>query len=182
MSRITRLGWLAYALALVVIVADQALKFWVLNVFDLPGRLDALRAAGAPAFIPVLGPFHLSLVTNEGVSFGFLNIGATWTRWVLSAFSVAVAGALAVWVRKADKPLLAVAVGFIIGGAIGNVIDRLRLGSVTDFIDFSSLHFFPWVFNVADSAITVGSVLLIWDLFLAPKNPVPAESAGKQGA
>jgi signal peptidase II len=59
------------------------------------------------------------------------------------------------------------------GGAIGNVIDRIRLGSVTDFLDFSRM-WFPWVFNIADSAISVGAVLLIWDLFMAPRKRAPA--------
>ena len=112
------------------------------------------------------------MVWNRGVSFGVLNIDADWTRWVLSAFSLGVAGALAVWAWRVDRPVLALAVGLIIGGAVGNAIDRVRLGAVTDFIDVTRL-WFPWVFNLADSAISVGSVLLIWDLFLAPRNRAP---------
>jgi signal peptidase II len=158
MIRIPRLAVIAYALALTVIIADQALKHWVLDVFHLKARVSS----------PVIGPFWLTYVRNSGVSFGVLNIAADWTRWVLSAFSLAVAGALAVWAWKVDRPILALAVGLIIGGAVGNAIDRLRLGAVTDFIDVTSIGF-PWVFNLADSAISVGSVLLIWDLFLAPR-------------
>jgi signal peptidase II len=134
----------------------------VLDVFGLPERFSA----------PVAGPFYLTMVWNKGVSFGVLNIDAEWTRWVLSAFSLGVAGALAVWAWKVDRPILALAVGLIIGGAVGNAIDRVRLGAVTDFLDFTRLMF-PWVFNLADSAISVGSVLLIWDLFLAPRNRAP---------
>lgn len=166
MTRPNRLALFAYALALVVIVADQALKWWVLDVFDLPARVSA----------PVVGPFWLSWVENRGISFGVLNLDADWTRytrWALSAFSIAVALSLAVWVRRAERPILAVAVGLIMGGAIGNVIDRVRFGWVADFLDFSRL-WFPWVFNVADSAISVGAVLLIWDLFLAPRKRAPA--------
>jgi signal peptidase II len=158
MTRVPRLALIAYLLALAVIVSDQALKYWVLDVFGLPERFSA----------PIAGPFYLTMVWNKGVSFGVLNIDAEWTRWVLSAFSLIVAGALAVWAWKVDRPILAVAVGLIIGGAVGNAIDRLRLGAVTDFLDFTRLMF-PWVFNLADSAISVGSVLLIWDLFLAPR-------------
>jgi len=166
MTRPNRLQLFAYALAVAVIVADQALKWWVLQVYDLPDRVSA----------PVVGPFWLSMVWNRGVSFGFLNLGADWTRytrWALSIFSVAVALALAVWVRKVERPILALAGGLIMGGAIGNVIDRLRIGAVADFLDFSRL-WFPWVFNIADSAITVGALLLIWDLFLAPRKGAPA--------
>jgi signal peptidase II len=158
MIRIPRLAAIAYALALVVIVADQATKYWVLEVFRLPERGSA----------PVLGPLWLTMVWNKGVSFGVLNIEADWTRWTLSAFSVIVAGALAVWAWKLDRLVLALALGLIIGGALGNAVDRVRLGAVTDFIDVTRL-WFPWVFNLADSAINVGSVLLIWDLFLAPR-------------
>jgi signal peptidase II len=170
MNRVPRLPILAYALAVVVIVADQALKYWVLDVYQLPERLSELAAttgADRPS-ITVLGPFHLSLVANKGVSFGFMNIEAPWTRWALTAFSLGVAAALAVWAWRVEKLLLAISVGLIMGGAVGNAIDRIHLGAVTDFLDFSTLHF-PWVFNIADSAISVGSVLLVWDLFLAPR-------------
>ncbi len=161
MTRIPRLALVAYAIAALVVIADQALKWWVLDVFRLPDRVST----------PVLGPFWLSMVWNRGVSFGVLNLDASWTRWTrwgLSAFSVAVAIALAVWARRVERPILAVAVGLIMGGAIGNVIDRLRIGAVADFLDFSRL-WFPWVFNIADSAITIGACLLVWDLFLAPR-------------
>ena len=175
MIRFTRLAWAAYAIAVVVIVADQALKYWVMDVFDLRAHLAqiASETGNYEPSVPVLGPFHLSLVRNTGVSFGVLNIGAEWARWVLSIFSIVVAGALAVWARQVEKPLLAVATGLIMGGAIGNVIDRIRLGAVTDFLDFSRM-WFPWVFNIADSAISVGAVLLIWDLFMAPRKRAPA--------
>jgi signal peptidase II len=160
--RIPRLALIAYVLAVAVIISDQALKYWVLEVFRLPDRSPS----------PLAGPFWLTLVWNKGVSFGVLNIDADWTRWVLSAFSLGVAAALAVWAWRVDRPILALAVGLIIGGAVGNAIDRVRLGAVTDFIDVTRL-WFPWVFNLADSAISVGSVLLIWDLFLAPRNRAP---------
>jgi signal peptidase II len=169
MRRVSGLAILAYALAIVVVVADQALKYWVLDVYRLPERLSELAALGneRPS-IAVLGPFHLTLVANKGVSFGFMNAEAPWTRWALTVFSLGVAAALAVWAWRVQKLLLAISVGLIMGGAVGNAIDRIHLGAVTDFLDFSTLHF-PWVFNIADSAISVGSVLLVWDLFLAPR-------------
>jgi signal peptidase II len=108
------------------------------------------------------------MVWNRGVSFGFMNVEASWTRWALTIFSLGVAAALAVWAWRLEKLALAISVGLIMGGAVGNAIDRIRLGAVTDFLDFSALYF-PWVFNVADSAISVGSVILVWDLFLAPR-------------
>ena len=161
----SRLALLAYALAVVVVAADQALKYWVLEVYRLPARLAdaAVRLGVDNPSIPVLGPFHLTMVRNRGVSFGLLSIDAEWSRWGLTVFSIAVAIGLGVWVRRVERPILALAIGLVMGGAIGNVIDRMRLGSVTDFLDFSALGFFPWVFNIADSAISCGVVLLLWD-------------------
>lgn len=155
MKSITRLGWTAYAIAIVTIVLDQISKAWILAALGtLPGATQ-----------PVAGPFHLTLVHNYGMSFGLFR-GSELSRWLLTIFSAAVVVGLAVWARKAVKPLMAVGIGFIIGGAFGNnLIDRIRFGYVVDFIDVSRLHF-PWVFNVADSAITVGVCLLLLDSFL----------------
>jgi signal peptidase II len=154
---------MAYAVAALVVVSDQALKYWVLSVFDLPDR----------GSVAVIGPFRLSMVWNKGVSFGFLNGDFGWTRWALSAFDLVVAAGLGFWVRRAERPLLALAIGLVIGGAIGNLIDRLRMGAVADFLDFHEL-FFPWVFNIADSGITVGVILLLWDAVMAPRKRAPA--------
>ena len=158
-----RLGLFAYALATSVVALDQAVKFWILEIFRLPERASA----------PVLGPLTLSMVWNRGVSFGMLTSDAPWTRWALTAFSLLAAGALAVWAWRIERVLLAIAVGLIMGGAVGNAIDRIRLGAVADFLDFKQL-FFPWVFNVADSAITIGAALLLWDVFMAPRKGAPA--------
>jgi signal peptidase II len=167
MIRAHRLAFLAYGLAIAVIVADQALKYWILDVYCLPERLADLAAATGTdrPSIHVMGPFQLSLVWNRGVSFGFMNVEAGWTRWALTVFSLIVAAALAVWAWRVEKLTLAVAVGLIMGGAIGNAIDRIRLGAVADFVDVSHLYF-PWVFNVADSAISVGIVLLLLDMLI----------------
>ena len=111
----------------------------------------------------MFGPLRLTGVWNPGVSFGILQGPHVLVRWMLAAFSIAVAIMLAFWVRNARRPLFAVAVGLVIGGAVGNVIDRIRIGAVADFIDVSPLHF-PWVFNVAGLAITVGICLLLIDM------------------
>jgi signal peptidase II len=150
MSIVSRTGGLAFALAAGVAVLDQQAKAWILNGLRLaPG--DSLR---------VWGPLRLTLVENNGVSFGLFQGDAPWGRWALAAFSLAVATALAVWVRKANKLYTGFALGLIIGGALGNFLDRVRDGQVVDFLDVRALHF-PWIFNVADSAITVGVVLLL---------------------
>jgi signal peptidase II len=153
MSKITKLGWMALALAAAVVVADQAVKYWILQVL----RLQEGQS------LPLLGPIRLTGVWNPGVSFGFLQAQHELVRWLLAAFSVVVAVILAAWVRTAQRPLFAVAIGLVMGGAVGNVIDRIRIGAVADFIDASQLYF-PWIFNLADSAISIGICLLLVDM------------------
>ncbi len=153
LKSISKLGWAAYGLAAFVILADQLSKYWILYVYDLPARFST----------PIAGPFSLTMVWNRGVSFGLFRADADLVRWILTLFSIGVAIALAIWVRKAHRPLLGVGLGLVIGGAIGNAIDRIRFGAVVDFLDFQRLGFFPWVFNVADSAITIGVVFLLLD-------------------
>lgn len=163
---VTRLGVWAYALALAVLVLDQLSKFWVLEVFELEARRS----------VEILPVFSLSMVWNRGVSFGLMQAEVDWARWGLAVFSAGVALALALWARRVKRPLLAGALGLVIGGAVGNLIDRVRFGAVADFLDFSGLGFFPWVFNVADSAITVGVLLLVLDSLM------PQRKASARGA
>ena len=150
---VTRSGWSAYALACAVIIIDQAVKYWILTGLGLqPGETR-----------PVLGPLHLTLVANRGVSFGFLRADQDFARWGLVAFSLIVAALIVWWARRAHRGLQAIGYGLIAGGAIGNAIDRARFGAVVDFIDVQRIGFFPWVFNVADSAITLGVIALLLD-------------------
>ena len=155
MPNITRQGWIAFAIAIAVIMLDQLTKVWVL------AALGATEGVG----VQVLGPLHLTMVHNEGMSFGLFR-GSELARWGLTLFSAVVVVVLANWARTAVRPLLAAGLGLIMGGAFGNnLIDRVLYGYVVDFIDVSRLHF-PWVFNVADSAITIGVGLLLLDSFL----------------
>jgi signal peptidase II len=151
----TRLGRMALILAALVVVLDQAVKGWVLYGLDLPLVVSQ----------KVAGPLYFTMVWNSGVSFGFLRAQHDLVRWLLAAFALVVAGMLIGWVRKAERPLFATAVGLVIGGAVGNMIDRVRLGAVADFIDVSRL-WFPWIFNVADSAISIGIGLLLLDMLI----------------
>ena len=158
----TPLGLYAYVLAAVVVIIDQLSKWWVLNGLHLPERGQ----------IPVLPVFRLTMVMNPGVSFGLLRADTALGRGLLIGAALLVVIALAVWVRRADRPLFATALGLVMGGALGNnLIDRARIGEVVDFLDFSGLMF-PWVFNVADSAISIGVVLLLIDSFMGSK-PAP---------
>jgi signal peptidase II len=147
---VTRLGWVAFAVALVLVVLDQALKHWVVGGLGL--TVGDSR--------PMVWPLSLTLVRNDGISFGFFQTHAPWTRWALAAFALAMSVVLAVVARRADRLVIAIALGLILGGAVGNLIDRIWLGAVVDFVDVHPL-FFPWIFNLADAGITVGATLWI---------------------
>jgi signal peptidase II len=166
MKGVTRPGWMALLLAALVIVADQAAKYWILAVLGLQEGQT----------IEIIGPLRLTGVWNRGVSFGLLRADHDLVRWAFVAFSGIVAIVLATWARKAERPLFATALGFLMGGAIGNAIDRVRFGAVTDFVDVSRLHF-PWVFNVADAAINVGIACLLLDMLLQDRNDKAARAA-----
>lgn len=156
--KIPRIALAAYGFAILIIVVDQLTKAWVLSGLDL-------RELGrVPVWPPIL---NFTWVENRGVSFGLFGDGSA--RWMLSVFSVVVAGVLSWWALKADRRLLVTSIGLIMGGAVGNVIDRIRFGFVVDFLDFSGTGVFPWVFNVADSAITIGVILLILDSLLSER-------------
>jgi signal peptidase II len=157
--KIPRITLAAYGFAVLVVIVDQLIKAWVLNGLGLQ-----YEGQSHPVMDPV---FNITLVHNEGVSFGLFGDGSA--RWMLSVFSLAVAGVLGWWALNADRRLLVSAIGLIMGGAIGNVIDRIRFGFVVDFLDFSGTGFFPWVFNIADSAITIGVIMLILDSLLSER-------------
>ena len=156
----TRWGWRAYAIAAIVLALDQLSKYWILSVVRLPER----------ATMEVFWPLQFTRIWNEGVSFGLLQAEHDLVRWGLVVFSLGVAVLLSVWARSQTRLLPALGLGLVIGGAIGNAIDRARFGAVVDFIDVQRLGFFPWIFNIADSGITIGVVLLLLDS-LRPQRP-----------
>ena len=142
--------WLGLALA--VIVADHLTKWWV------SASLDFQEA------IPVLPFFSLVLVHNTGAAFSFLANAGGWQRWFFIAVGI-IATVILVRLlkRHAHEPRLAIALALLLGGALGNVIDRVVLGHVVDFLYFHYKSFAWPAFNVADSAISIGAGLLIWD-------------------
>ncbi len=144
------------ALAAITIVVDQVVKISLIALLTDPDRMIALT-----------GFFNLVYVKNFGVSFGLFNAGSTAGPWILSALSVAVAGGLVVWLRRVESHWLGAAIGLIIGGAIGNAIDRIRLGSVADFFDFYAFGYHWWAFNVADAAIVGGVAFIVLDGLLS---------------
>ena len=154
----------ALGLVVATLVVDQASKQLMLGY---------LLKAGAT--VPIIeGFFRLVVVWNRGVSFGLMSSGkAALPPWVLSAVAVAVCIALFLWLRRTDRVLTAWGIGLVMGGAIGNVIDRARWGAVFDFADF---HVGRWhwpAFNVADLAIVVGVALMLIDLLIGERRRAP---------
>ena len=157
-------------LILVILSLDQASKYWVLNHLDL-------LTIGKIEISPI---FDLTMVWNYGVSFGALKAHADWQRWGLVIMSGVIATIFAVWLFKAQRRQTFIALALVIGGAIGNLIDRVRFGAVADFLDFSGF-FFPWVFNVADAAITIGAILLAIDMLMNPDDtPQSKQNSGSK--
>lgn len=146
-----------------LLVADQASKWWILEVARLPevGHIPLLEA----------GPFGLDLtmVWNRGVTFGLLSGDGPWHHLVLALLAAAIALFLLRWMARAENRLTAVALGAVVGGAIGNVIDRIRFGAVVDFVDTHAWGWHWYVFNVADAAIVCGVAALIADALFRPK-------------
>jgi signal peptidase II len=147
-------GWVWLPLTLVVIAADQLSKWWIVSHLYVDQRLHVL---------PVL---DITLWYNKGAAFSFLAEAQGWQRWLFTGLAVVVGGGLLVWMRRLrgrSQWLLCCALALILAGALGNVIDRLRIGHVVDFV---LVHWnnsiFP-AFNVADSAITVGAAFLLLD-------------------
>ena len=147
------------AAALVTLVLDQIAKLYTLFVYDLPVRE------------PVhLTPFlDLIVVWNRGISYGLFQQHTEAGRWILVAVSLAAALALSVWIRRTEGRLLAACLGLIVGGAVGNAIDRVAYGAVFDFIHFHIGSFSWYVFNVADAAIVAGVIGFIYDSFVLEK-------------
>ncbi|MEQ8804259.1 MAG: signal peptidase II [Rhodospirillales bacterium] len=139
-------------LAFLVLVLDQISKWWVLTDLMNPPRV-----------IEVLPFANLVLVWNRGVSFGLFNTASDYGPWILSALALAVSAVLAVWLFRGPERMVGWGIGLILGGALGNVIDRLVHGAVVDFVDLHAGGAHWPAFNVADSAITVGAALLILD-------------------
>lgn len=153
MRNVPMLKWLG--LSLVALVLDQASKLLVDSTMQLYQS------------IPLLPFFKLTYVHNTGAAFSFLSEAGGWQRWFFAGLALVISVVIAVWLSRLEKheTLLAVALSLILGGAVGNLIDRLAYGYVIDFLD---VYYGTWhwpAFNIADSAITLGVVLMLLESF-----------------
>lgn len=152
---------LGLGIAFAVLVLDQISKWliveWVMN----------------PPQVIAMGPFlDIVMAWNRGVSFGMFNQESAWNAPVLSLLALGVSAVLLKWLWKSQGRLVPLAIGLIVGGALGNVIDRARFGAVADFLYFHIDSYYWPAFNVADSGISVGAALLVWDsLFGGKESP-----------
>ena len=150
--------WFWYGLAILLIVLDQITKHWVQLEFFEGQRVNLL---------PIL---DFTLVYNEGAAWSFLSDAGGWQRWLFTAISSIVSVVLVVWIYRLQRgqTLLLIALSLILAGAIGNLIDRVMLGKVVDFVLFYYNDWYFPAFNVADSVITLGAIFMIADIFVNP--------------
>lgn len=147
--------WLGLAAAAAVIIFDQITKYWVLGFL------------GVSAYIPFGDYFNIVRAWNTGVSFSMLNDYGNMGAWLLSGLAVVIVIMLFFWLRKENSRVIQIALGMIMGGAVGNVIDRIRFGAVFDFLDVHiGDHHWP-AFNAADSFICIGAAVIIAEAVVA---------------
>lgn len=143
--------WLGPLLFAVILIVDLVTKEWALATFDGLGR------------VRVTSFFNFVLVWNPGISFGMFQSDGDLGRWLLIGLALVIATILVFWLRREQRLWPRLAIWLILAGALGNVIDRIRFGAVVDFLDFHAFGYHWPAFNVADSAIVVGAVILVAD-------------------
>jgi len=160
---------LGLAVAIVTLVLDQLVKYTVTYPLALKSRMDE--------GIEILPIFRLRWLENRGVSMGFFHADTNLMRWILVGMTMLIAGFVAVWMWREKARQDVVALGLVLGGAIGNIVDRMRLGYVVDYAD---LHFGEWrpflIFNLADAAITFGVLILLARALLLREKGAKTES------
>ena len=156
-------GWIV---AVLVLLVDQFAKWFITGPLQLP-------YVGTIELLPI---FRLQWVANHGISMGKLVADSDGQRWALTLATAAIAAFVALWLWRERRRMDRIALGLVLGGALGNILDRVRLGYVTDFLN---LHFGAWspflVFNIADAAISIGVALLVLRAFITRDATAPSE-------
>lgn len=138
-----------------IFLLDQISKYCILNIVNLPQK----------GSVPVLPFFNFTMVWNRAITFGMLGQFGSWGSVIFSVSAFVIAASLFIWMIRARKIWVIMSLGAIVGGALGNILDRLRFGAVVDFIHFHVAGWSWYVFNVADSAIVCGVIILLMDAF-----------------
>jgi signal peptidase II len=155
-----RINSLGFVVAALVFAADQLAKWLMIGPLQL-------ESVGQIALLPI---FNLTWTENNGISLGLLNASTETGRWLLVAMTAAIAIGVGVWIVREKQRGDLIALGMILGGALGNILDRVRFGYVVDFADLHFGAFRPFlIFNVADAAISIGVVILLLRAFLQSK-------------
>jgi len=157
-----RKGVIGFSVAAAVFILEQISKWIVLGPLDLRNTFQ----------IRILPIFNLTYTENHGISLGLFQASSDAMRWVLVAVTAAIAAGVAVWITREEKRGDQIALGMVLGGALGNILDRVRHGYVVDFADLHFGDFRPFfIFNVADAAISIGVVILLLRAFLVKERP-----------
>lgn len=160
--------YISLSIALIVLILDLASKYWIESTLEFGER------------IPLTGFFNLVLTYNPGAAFSFLSEQPGWQRWFLSGIAGSAALAIVFLLNKyRQEKLFCLSLSLILGGALGNLYDRITLGHVVDFLDFYIGNYHWPAFNIADSAIFVGAALMIYDSFRKKENPEDAAKTVK---
>ena len=153
-----RFSLLGLAVAILALAADQAHKYWMIETYRIAER----------GRVEVTPFFDLVMIWNRGISYGLLQQDSTAGRLLLMVFSITAVTVLCLWMSNVASRLVAVSLGLIIGGALGNIADRIMHGAVADFFSFHYAGYYWYVFNIADVAITAGVIGLIIDWLITP--------------
>ena len=168
-----RLGLL---IASIVLVADQLTKYIMVEMVFRPDGV-----VQTPFFtrqlIEILPFFQFRLIWNSGISFSLFNSGEATTIATLVGFQLVIVGVLLWWLRQAETRMIGIGIGFIVGGALGNIIDRIHYGAVVDFLDFHAAGYHFPTFNVADTCITIGVAFWLLDAFLTRHHHSPTQNS-----
>lgn len=141
------------AIAITALLVDQVHKWWMLKVYDIASR----------GLVTITPFFDITLVWNKGISYGLFQQNSATGRYILIGIILCISIVLLVWLMRAQGYLLAIAMGLVLGGALGNVIDRISYGAVADFFSFHYWGYNWYVFNLADIWVVAGAALLIYD-------------------
>ena len=159
-----------FGIAIAVFMLEQITKWIVLGPLNLRNVLQ----------IEILPIFNLTYTENHGISLGLFQASSDAMRWVLVGVTAAIAAGVGVWITREEKRWDQVALGMVLGGALGNILDRVRHGYVVDFLDLHFGAFRPFlVFNVGDAAISIGVVILLLRAFLTRKEQSEGEEPGE---